>query len=60
MKINDEVMIIRCDSINSNKKGDIGIITEYHYNDIFRVKVNGRDDYCNWHQKYDLELIKSN
>lgn len=60
MKIGDTVKVLRCDSVNSNKKGDKGIITECEYFDIFRVKVKGRDDVCNWHHKDDLKLIIKN
>ena len=58
-KVGDQVKINEIGIISSNKKGDIGIITETAVSETpytYRVTVEGRDNYANWESEDQLEL----
>lgn len=63
--IGDKVRIISSNNNSQNCVGEQGFITEidkinYKTNLIwFRVKVHGRSNIANWHEKGEVELIES-
>ena len=57
MKSGDKVRIIK-NSHSVNKVGDVGVISEYEYDNDFRVAVKGRGCYVNWHGTNNVELVE--
>lgn len=43
---------------SNNKKGDIGIVTMYNDDDDFRVQVEGRTPFSNWHGIEEVEVLE--
>lgn len=56
MKVGDKVKVTQ-NTTSCNKRGDIGIITQWINNNDFRVQVEGRSDIGNLHDASSVELV---
>jgi hypothetical protein len=59
MEIGDRVKIISSDQGSVNEVGDKGIITEIDTDGTFRVLVEGRENWGNWHDDKEVMLIEN-
>lgn len=58
VEVGDRVKIISSENFSVNEVGDKGIITEIHTDGTFRVFVEGKENYGNWHDDTEVILIK--
>lgn len=58
VEVGDKVKIISADCFSVNEVGDKGIITEIDTDGTFRVFVEGKENYANWHDDTEVILIK--
>jgi hypothetical protein len=59
MEVGDRVKIISSDCLSVNEVGDKGIVTEIDTDGTFRVLVEGRENWGNWHDDKEVMLIEN-
>jgi hypothetical protein len=59
MEIGDRVKIISSGNYSVNEMGDKGIITEIDTDGTFRVFVEGKENWGNWHDDKEVMLIEN-
>ena len=59
MEIGDRVKIINSGNDSVNEVGDKGIVTEIDTDGTFRVWVEGKENYANWHDDKEVRLIEN-